>query len=297
MKVLVVGRASLDTYLSIDGFIKEKMRASIKGKLECPSGSAFVSASLLSLWGEESYFNGVIGRDDAGNKILRYAKNIELNTDYLLTSNIETTKNFVLLNRYNSSNSLLTNIVKDDTSSVDINIKPNIILMDSEEYYLSKNAIEAFPCSTKIMNLYNINENTLKLCKQCDYIICSKEFAELISKERINYSSPETLKKVLNLLCNTYNSEVIITLGNKGCLYRVDDKIKIMGAIKVMNKDETGARDIFAGAFAYGIGKGLPIEKCLKIAIVASGLSVKTVGSTTSIPDITEVYKIYEKNR
>lgn len=297
MKVLVVGKASLDTYISIDGFVKENTRSNIKTKLECPSGSAFVSASLLSLWGEETYFNGIIGRDDAGNKILRYAKNIGLNTDYLLKKQIETTKNYVILNRYNSSNTILSNINKNKAETIDIEITPDVILLDSEEYELSKMAIESFPNSKKIINLYNINESTLKLCKKCEYIICSKEFAELISKERLDYTKPDALKKVLNEMCEVYNSEVIITLGNKGCLYRVDDKTKIMGAIKVIKKDETGARDIFAGAFAYAIGKNLPIEKSLKIAIIASGLSVKKIGSTTSIPDITEVYEIYAKNR
>ena len=297
MKVLVIGKACFDTYLSIDGFVKENTKLNIKDKLECPSGSAFVSASLLSLWGEESYFHGVIGSDEAGKKILKYSKNIGLNVDYIIKKQTETTKNYILLNRYNSSNTILSSINNETEEKTKIEINPDVILIDSKEYPLSKLSIDAFPESKKIINLYNINENTLKLCKKCDYIICSKEFAELISKERIDYNKPETLKKVINEMCEVYNAEVIITLGNKGCLYKVEDKIKIMGAIKVINKDETGARDIFAGAFAYAIGKKLPLEKCLKIATIASGLSVKNIGSTTSIPDITEVYKIYEKNR
>ena len=53
----------------------------------------------------------------------------------------------------------------------------------------------------------------------------------------------------------------------------------------------------FAGAFVYGLTRNLPLEKCLKIANIAAGMSVKKVGASNSIPDVEEVYKIYEKNR
>ena len=71
----------------------------------------------------------------------------------------------------------------------------------------------------------------------------------------------------------------------------------MMSGIKVNANDTTGAGDIFHGAFAYGIAKKLPLEKCLKISNIAAGVSVKTLGSSISIPDVEEVYKIYEKNR
>ena len=297
MKVLVIGKSTFDTSLIIEGYPKENYKYIIKEKHEAPGGSAFTSASLLSLWGIDTYFSGVIGKDEAGSKIYRYAREIALNTNYLIKKNIQTYRNCFIINKYNSTSTVLNDKISDDSiEKVDYNIKPDIILVDTEHYKLAEDAFSKFEKSIKVLNLYNINENTLKLCHKSDYIICSKEFAEIICKERMDYKNPDSLKRVLNEICNIYNAEVIITLGDKGCLYRVDDKIKIMGAIKVITKDSSYARDIFAGAFTYGISKGLIIEKCLKIATIASGLSVKKVGGTLSIPDILDVHKIYAKN-
>ena len=94
-----------------------------------------------------------------------------------------------------------------------------------------------------------------------------------------------------------YKANIIITLENKGCLYKIEDKIKLMSGIKVHAIDTTSAGDIFHGAFIYGLTKNLPLEKCLKIANIAAGLSVKIPGSSNSIPDIMKVHSIYEKNK
>lgn len=298
MKVLVIGKASYDTSLIIEGFPKENYKYVVKEKYECPGGSAFTSASLLALWGIDTYFGGVIGKDEAGSKIYKYAKDIGIHNNYFIKKNNPTYKNCLIINKYNSTSTLLSDKT-DETINDRINydINPDIILMDSEHYNFANDAISKFSNSTKILNLYNINENIIKLCRKVDYIICSKEFAEMICKERIDYKNPDSLKRVLNEICEAYNAEVIITLGDKGCLYRVDDKIKIMGAIKVIEKDSAYARDIFVGALTYGISKELSLEKSLKIATIASGLSVKKIGATYSIPDVLDVHDIYEKNK
>ena len=180
---------------------------------------------------------------------------------------------------------------------IDYDITPDIILMDGENYNLSIKAIEKFPNSIKVMDAGKVTDKVTKLCSKSDYIICSKEFAELVTKIRIDFEDPNSFKLVLNKLNDMYKANIIITLENKGCLYKIEDKIKLMSGIKVHAIDTTSAGDIFHGAFIYGLTKNLPLEKCLKIANIAAGLSVKIPGSSNSIPDIMKVHSIYEKNK
>ena len=49
----------------------------------------------------------------------------------------------------------------------------------------------------------------------------------------------------------------MVTLGEKGLLYRRDGKITLMPAFKVKAVDTNGAGDIFHGAFAYAIKQQL----------------------------------------
>ena len=299
MKVLCIGHASYDISMPVDGFPKENTKYRLKEKIECPGGQALTAALLLGSWDVDVYFTGVIGNDMYGKIILDELKRRNVNTDYVITlNNMETTKTFVIINKKNASRTLfnvLPNIL--GLKPRDYNFEPDILLMDGDHFSLAEEAIRKYPNAIKIVDAGKVTEEVTRLCKVCDYIVCSREFAELITKERIDYNKPDSLKVVLNKLSDLYKGQIIITQEEKGCLYKVEDKIKMMSGLKVFAKDTTGAGDIFHGAFTYGLTKGLPLEKCLKIANIAAGISVKTIGSSNSIPDVEEVYKIYEKNR
>lgn len=299
MKVLCIGHASYDISMPVDGFPEENKKYRLKEKIECPGGPALTAALLLGAWDVDVYYTGVIGNDFYGNAIVNELERRGVNTDYVIrTDNLETTKTFILINKENASRTLFNAIPNISISKpYEYDFTPDVILMDGEHISLAKDAIEKYPNAIKIIDAGKVNEDIVKLCEVSDYVICSKDFAELITMERINYNEPDTLKVVLNKLANMFKGQIVITQEEKGCLYKVNDKIKMMSGLKVFAKDTTGAGDIFHGAFTYGLTKNLPIEKCLKIANIAAGLSVKKVGSSNSIPEVEEVYKIYEKNR
>ena len=295
MKVLCIGHASYDISMPVDGFPIENTKYRLREKIECPGGPALTAALLLGSWDVDVYFSGIIGNDLYGTLILEELKRRNVNTKFVVkASNLETTKSFILINKQNASRTLFNVLPKVTLEKpIAYDFEPDIILMDGEHFSLAKNAIQKYPNAIKIIDAGKVTEETISLCAVCDYIICSKEFAELATKERIDYNEPDTLNKLESM----FKGIIIVTQEEKGCLYKVEDKIKMMSGLKVFAKDTTGAGDIFHGAFTYGLSKQLPIEKCLKIANIAAGISVKTIGSSNSIPEVEEVYKIYEKNR
>lgn len=299
MKVLCIGHASYDISMPVDGFPKENTKYRLREKIECPGGPALTAALLLGSWDVDVYFSGIIGNDMYGTLILEELKRRNVNTKFVVkASNLETTKSFILINKQNASRTLFNVLPKVTLEKpIAYDFEPDIILMDGEHFSLAKNAIQKYPNAIKVIDAGKVTEEVLSLCEVSDYIICSKEFAELATKERIDYNNPDTLKIVLNKLESMFKGIIIVTQEEKGCLYKVEDKIKMMSGLKVFAKDTTGAGDIFHGAFTYGLTQKLPIEKCLKIANIAAGISVKTIGSSNSIPEVEEVYKIYEKNR
>ncbi len=299
MKVLCIGHASYDISMVLDNFPKENTKYKLKDKVECPGGPALTESMLLSSWGVDTYYEGVLGRDTYAALILEELKKRGVNTKYVkIKETIETTKSFILINKQNASRTLF-NCTLDDTGVPlsEYDFTPDIILMDAEHYNLAIKACEKFPNAIKVLDAGSPNPETISLARISNYIICSKEFAEMTSKRRIDYQNPDSLKEVLNTLGEMFKGQIVVTGEDKGCLYKIEDKIKMMSGIKVHAIDTTGAGDIFHGAFVYGLTKNLPLEKCLKIANIAAGLSVKTLGSSNSIPKIEEVYKIYEKNR
>lgn len=232
-------------------------------------------------------------------KILKEFKEVNVNTKYVeKTDEAATTISFVLINKKNGSRTLFNyGETPIDIQNFEYDFKPDIILTDGYNYEASVRAIENNIEAIKVLDAGRASDQMFDLCKRVNYIICSKEFAEIASKLRINYDDEKSLVKMYENLEKLYNGKIIITLEEKGCLYRDDHgKIKLMTGLKVFPKDTTSAGDIFHGAFVYGISKGLGLETCLKIANIAAGLSVTKVGSRNSVPTLDEVHEIYEKN-
>ncbi|HOP66040.1 MAG TPA: PfkB family carbohydrate kinase [Bacilli bacterium] len=114
----------------------------------------------------------------------------------------------------------------------------------------------------------------------------------LISLITFSFSSQYTF------LVDKYDEDkvIVVTLEEHGALYSQDGIIKLMPALNVVAKDTTGAGDIFHGAFVYGLANNFDLEKTIKYATVAGGLSVTKLGARNSVPDLKEVEAEYTKN-
>ena len=97
--------------------------------------------------------------------------------------------------------------------------------------------------------------------------------------------------ELYNFMRREFKNEIVITLEDKGCLYGLNNQVRMMPSLSVRAVDTTGAGDIFHGAFTYGIAQKLPLEKVLKISNIAGALSVTKVGSKYSIPTKEEIKK------
>ena len=69
MTILSIGRTSYDITCPVEEYPVEGTKYLLNEKIESGGGSAANIAYLLGKWGETSYFAGVIGSDDYGNKI------------------------------------------------------------------------------------------------------------------------------------------------------------------------------------------------------------------------------------
>lgn len=84
--------------------------------------------------------------------------------------------------------------------------------------------------------------------------------------------------------------EVVVTLGEHGCLYGAWDgtRIRVPG-VPAEVVDTTAAGDTFVGALAVALAEGQPIETALGWANAAAALSVGRLGASTSMPQRAEI--------
>ncbi|PRW60062.1 sugar kinase [Chlorella sorokiniana] len=74
----------------------------------------------------------------------------------------------------------------------------------------------------------------------------------------------------------------VVTLGEKGCLVKetgAEDVIAMPACAGVKAVDTTGAGDLFAAAFLYGLLNGMDLRRCGEIGCMAGGAVVQTLGA------------------
>lgn len=295
MKILVIGNATYDTTFPVDKFPLENTKNRVENKVECGGGPAYNAAYLLGKWGMDTTFAGVVGMDELGAKLIRQLQGVKIKTNYMQVSReFPTTNAFIIANTSVGSRTVLT--YKPGTMKMkdfEIDFEPDIILVDGQEYDMSVKFINKYPNAISIIDAGRPKEHIIELSKMVDYVVCSKEFAEEVTKIKIVdvKSQVEAYKKMDNM----FKGEVVITLESNGALYKYNNEIKRMPSLKVKAVDSTGAGDIFHGAFTYAIANKYNIEEAVMIGNIAGAYSVTQIGSLKSMPSKDNIRKGYHE--
>lgn len=295
MRVICVGNSTYDITLPLDKFPIENKKSRVDNLIKRAGGSALNAACLLSKWNESVTFYSVVGKDIYGKKILQNLKNMKVCCKYIeKVKDYETPISFILVNKSNSKRTIITTN-KNNKEELNKKIISNadVILLDGTFYLTAMSVINKNKNAIKILDAGKVTENVKKLGKLVDYVICSKEFAEEFTKQKIDVNNLDCLIKCFNILKNFFKNNIIITMDEYGSFTKLDE-YKIIPTRKTSSIDSTGAGDIFHGAFAYFITRKSNIEEVIKLSSVAAALSTEKLSANNSIPSLSEVLK-YDK--
>ena len=298
IKTISVGHASYELYVQVDNFIKENDYFRFINKLGCGGGTASNVAYLLAKWGIGSTFAGTLGNDMYGNRIIKELQSVGVDTRFVETTyDKDTTVSTVIVNQKNGSSTLL-NIADEYVKlrKFDFDFQPEIVYIDGHDPYASKSTLERFPKAISICGATRAVSDVIDCAKACEYMICNASFAQSVANMRIDYNNTNTLVELYDILRRKFDHQkVIVTIGNHGALYEVDNQIKVSPALKINPVDTTGAKDVFDGAFVYAIAQKHTMEQAIRFANIAAGLSIQSVGTRLSIPRLQDVQTIYDE--
>jgi fructokinase len=150
--------------------------------------------------------------------------------------------------------------------------------------------------------------NSLEEAKE--HILKGLEFADIV---KISYDEFDFLMKSRSLeegtqhLCEKYKvSILLVTMGEKGCFYRVGDQTGYNYGFKTATVDTTGAGDAFFGGFLYKLvefgrhPQELTGRDLVQITTFANGLaalSTTRLGGIPSMPTLKEVEEFLSTNQ
>ena len=276
MKTLSIGSSLLEITCAIPGVIQENQTIRLDNKIECGGGHAGNVAYLLGKWGVESYIASMMGADDTANKIKKEYEAIGVRTDFIETSyDKPTSQSIVIVNTTNKNKT--------------------IIIADGNDLNATIAAFDRYPKAVSYLMVTRSNNEVLELCKYVGNIIFNKEMAEIFAQAKIDFNNSGTIVNVYNILKQKFSkAEIVITLGERGCVYSLNGQVKIMPPVVVQIEDTNGAGDVFAGAYIYGMGRNFGLEKSIAYANIAASLSTTKMTSRMSIPALTEVSNYYD---
>lgn len=128
-----------------------------------------------------------------------------------------------------------------------------------------------------------------------DYLIPNE--TELNRLAGIEGNTLETYQAGANAFLRQGVKNVIVTMGDKGCLLVNGRGKELFPAREVKAVDTTAAGDCFCGSFAVALSEEKSIGEAVRFANMASSIAVTRSGAQTSIPDRGEIESIFCKTR
>ncbi|AWB47919.1 ribokinase [Gemmobacter aquarius] len=122
----------------------------------------------------------------------------------------------------------------------------------------------------------------------CDYVTPNESEAEGLTG--LPVTTVAEAEKAADALLDRGVGAVIITLGEKGALYRDRTRsvhVPVIGAGPVV--ETTGAGDAFNGGFAVALGEGRDVVDAVRFGCATAGISVTRAGTAPAMPSRDEI--------
>jgi len=87
----------------------------------------------------------------------------------------------------------------------------------------------------------------------------------------------------------------IVKIGEKGSLIKKENQTHKIGIIDANSIDTTGAGDLYASGFLFGLTKGLSLDKCGEIGAILSGKVIEVIGSKMDDERWKEIHSLIGK--
>jgi len=101
---------------------------------------------------------------------------------------------------------------------------------------------------------------------------------------------PEWALRAIARLCEI----VVVKFGAKGSAVKRGNELARASAIKANAVDTTGAGDLYASGFLYGLINGWNLDKCVKFGSITAGKVVETIGAKISDQGWKEIIDLME---
>ncbi|MCU5378922.1 ribokinase [Bacillus cereus] len=257
-----------------------------------PGGKGANQAVAAARLGANVAMVGAVGNDNYGTVVRNNLENERVFIDYVVPVTDEATgiAHIVLAEEDNSivvvqgANALVNESVVD--RSKDLLIKADMVVLQLEipletvKYVLAICEEHNIPVMLNPAPAQVLSEDILE---KATYITPNEHECRIVLDD---FTSP-----IEDLLAK-YPNKLLMTEGSKGVRFHNGTEIVHVPSIAVDVVDTTGAGDTFNGALAVALSEGETLQKAIRFANIAGGLSVTKLGAQGGMPTRDKVREV-----
>ncbi|KPJ99632.1 MAG: hypothetical protein AMK71_09435 [Nitrospira bacterium SG8_35_4] len=301
MKVVGIGQCSLDYLFMVDSFPVPDTKKELQEWTIAGGGPVATALVSLARLGVDCSFYGIVGDDEAGEKIIASLQSENIDTDGILkradslsqVAFIAVEKNSgkrtIFWQRPSGAPFMPTELPDDFLDNADF------LLVDG---LMSEVSIHAASSAQKqtvpvMLDAGRIRSGMVELAALCDYVVGSEEFARELAAGAEGFNPEKAIMKMKSFGAKT----ATVTLGDKGSVSTLGDDVFYIPSFKVDVVDTTGAGDVFHGGYIYGLLQGWDIREVIRFASAFAALKCTRLGGREGIPSLSEVQRLLNGKR
>lgn len=299
-KIVVVGSINMDISLKVNHIPQVGETIIADELMKSGGGKGANQAVAMARLGADVTFIGRVGDDDDGKELLNSLEKFGVKLDGVIKDKTINTGSAYISVSHAGEN--------------------NIVVFPGANFTIDKNQIDSFSslisnadyCVMQMEIPLEIIEYTIALCRKnhvciilnpapakkitdemlqgVDYVIPNETELQLLSEEKGTY------EEMAYNICKKGVKNIIVTLGEKGCLLVNQQQRTIFPPVKVKATDTTAAGDSFIGGFVTSLAEGNHMEEAIKFATNVAAMTVMTQGAQNSLPNRCDVELFIEKN-
>ncbi|MDW7708941.1 MAG: PfkB family carbohydrate kinase [Deferrisomatales bacterium] len=277
LDLLCVGRACVDELLEVEAYPAEDAKVPVLARLREGGGQASTAACLAAHLGGRAGFVGVLGDDEAGRFARERMAAFRVDLSGMPAPRGRTPTAWCLVSRARGTRTIAYEPSAPERLAWE-EVRPaaegaRAVLVDRQGEHLLPE-LEPFCRDRGILTVADAEragERWVETWGRADVLAVSRSFLE----QAVPGAPPEA---ALEAVAGRARGWCCATLGDQGAIALLDGKILRFPSLRVTVRDSTGAGDVFHGALALALVRGLRREGALRLAVTVASLACRGLG-------------------
>ena len=203
---------------------------------------------------------------------------------------------YILINEQNASRTCVFD--KGDVPPLMLNDKQKKAIVEADILMVDGNELDAAVEAAKLARVSGVHvlydagglyDGVERLLPYADILIPSEEFA-------LGHTGAQNAEDAARKLVQMYSPDIVVmTQGKDGGILLSDGNLQRYPSFPVQAVDTNGAGDVFHGAFAFAMAKGLDYYRCCVFSSAVSAVKCTGVGARQSVPDYPAVQRFLKE--